>query len=38
MDKKMVAMCGTYCGACEWKDKFNCSGVSGIIKWRDFGR
>lgn len=26
MDKKMVAMCGTYCGACEWKDKFNCSG------------
>lgn len=26
MDKKMIGMCGTYCGACEWKEKTNCLG------------
>ena len=26
MDKQMIAMCGAYCGECEWKEKTNCPG------------
>ncbi|MFC2070260.1 DUF3795 domain-containing protein [Chloroflexota bacterium] len=26
MDKEMIAMCGAYCGYCEYKEKFNCNG------------
>lgn len=26
MDKNMMAMCGTYCGECEWREKTNCKG------------
>lgn len=26
MDQQMMGMCGTYCGACEWKEKTNCPG------------
>ncbi|MDT8717156.1 DUF3795 domain-containing protein [Clostridium sp. 19966] len=26
MDKNMMAMCGTYCGVCEWREKTNCKG------------
>lgn len=26
MDKKMIGMCGAYCGVCEWKEKTNCPG------------
>lgn len=25
-DKELMAMCGTYCGVCTWKDKINCPG------------
>ena len=25
-DRNMIAKCGTYCGACEWKEKTNCLG------------
>jgi hypothetical protein len=36
MDKKMIGMCGTYCGVCEWKEKMNCPGCqacSGKTFW-----
>ncbi len=36
MDNMMKAMCGTYCGICEWKDKMNCQGCkscSSRIFW-----
>ena len=26
MDRQMIAMCGAYCGDCEWKSKTNCPG------------
>lgn len=26
MDKTMMAFCGTYCLACDWKEKMNCKG------------
>lgn len=26
MEQGMQAMCGAYCGICEWKEKFNCPG------------
>lgn len=26
MNENMAAACGTYCGVCEWKDKFHCPG------------
>jgi hypothetical protein len=26
MDKQMIGICGTYCGACDWKEKTNCPG------------
>jgi hypothetical protein len=26
MDAEMMGMCGTYCGACAWKEKMNCPG------------
>ena len=26
MDRELVAMCGAYCGLCEWKDRTGCSG------------
>ncbi len=26
MDRKMIGMCGAYCGVCEWKEKTNCPG------------
>lgn len=26
MDKDLTAICGTYCGDCEWKEKTNCPG------------
>ena len=26
MDKGQIAMCGDYCGLCEWKEKTNCPG------------
>ena len=26
MDKKLAAMCGAYCGDCEWKEKMGCAG------------
>jgi hypothetical protein len=29
MDTKMIAMCGAYCGDCEWREKTNCSGCKG---------
>ena len=32
----MAARCGIYCGECEYKDKFNCSGCrksNGKILW-----
>lgn len=28
MDKRMIGMCGTYCGVCEWKEKTNCPGCN----------
>ncbi len=36
MDKKMMAMCGQYCGECDWKDKVNCQGCQssqGVMFW-----
>lgn len=30
MDKTMMAMCGTYCGDCEWKEKMNCPGCQAV--------
>jgi hypothetical protein len=26
MNKQTMAVCGTYCGTCEWKEKTNCPG------------
>ena len=26
MDKNLIAMCGAYCGDCEWKEKAGCPG------------
>jgi len=26
VDKKMIGMCGTYCGVCEWRETTNCQG------------
>lgn len=26
MDKKMIGMCGAYCGDCEWKERTGCPG------------
>ena len=26
MDQQMIAACGAYCGACEWKEKTGCPG------------
>jgi Protein of unknown function (DUF3795) len=26
MDKQHIAMCGAYCGSCDWKSKTNCPG------------
>ena len=26
MDKNMIAMCGTYCGVCEWRESTGCLG------------
>lgn len=36
MDHKMIAFCGAYCGACEWKDKTGCKGCQecqGHLFW-----
>jgi hypothetical protein len=36
MDKQMIAMCGAYCGACEWKEQTNCPGcqtAQGKMFW-----
>ena len=36
MDRKMIAFCGAYCGACEWKDKMGCKGCresKGNLFW-----
>lgn len=36
MDKSMIAYCGAYCGACEWKDKLDCKGCNacaGKVFW-----
>jgi hypothetical protein len=36
MDREMIAMCGAYCGVCEWKPKTNCSGClasAGKMFW-----
>jgi hypothetical protein len=36
MDKNQIAMCGAYCGACEWKPKTNCPGclaAKGKMFW-----
>lgn len=36
MDKQMIAMCGAYCGVCEWKEKTNCPGcqsAQGKMFW-----
>ena len=36
MDKSMIAICGTYCGICEWREKTNCPGCqksSGHMFW-----
>ena len=26
MNRELIAMCGAYCGLCEWKDKTGCNG------------
>jgi len=26
MDKNMIAICGAYCGECQWREKTNCPG------------
>lgn len=26
MDRKLIAMCGVYCGECNWSEKTNCLG------------
>lgn len=36
MDKNMMAMCGTYCGICQWKDSIGCHGCKecgGTMFW-----
>lgn len=36
MDHNMKAMCGTYCGICEWKEPFHCPGCKachGEVFW-----
>jgi hypothetical protein len=36
MDKNMIAMCGAYCGGCEWIAKTNCPGclaAKGKVFW-----
>lgn len=36
MDRTMIAYCGSYCGACEWKDKIGCPGCKacqGNVFW-----
>lgn len=36
IDKLLIAYCGTYCGACEWKDKMGCKGCkanAGNMFW-----
>ena len=29
MDEALMAMCGAYCGSCEWKEKTGCLGCLG---------
>lgn len=36
MDKEMIAYCGTYCGACKWREKTGCKGCkanAGVMFW-----
>ena len=36
MDESMIAMCGAYCGVCEWREQTNCPGCqksSGQMFW-----
>ena len=36
MDRQMIAMCGAYCGVCEWKLKTDCPGcqaAKGSMGW-----
>ena len=36
MDSRMMASCGAYCGACDWKEKTNCPGcqeAKGRMFW-----
>lgn len=36
MDANLMSYCGTYCGACEWKEKMNCQGCkkhAGEVFW-----
>jgi hypothetical protein len=36
MDQEMMAMCGAYCGSCEWKPKTQCPGcfnAKGKMFW-----
>jgi hypothetical protein len=38
MDKTMIAMCGAYCGECEWKERSGCPGClksEGNMFWGD---
>ncbi len=36
MDRNLIAMCGAYCGDCEWKEKTGCPGCQacgGTMFW-----
>lgn len=36
MDKNLIAYCGAYCGACEWREKTGCRGCkanAGTMFW-----
>jgi hypothetical protein len=40
MDSRMLGMCGSYCGVCEWKEKTNCPGcqtAQGNMFWGECG-
>ena len=36
MDSRMIASCGAYCGACDWREKTDCPGcqeAKGRMFW-----
>lgn len=40
MDRNLIAMCGAYCGDCEWKEKTGCPGCKackGTMFWGECG-